>query len=420
MSRRKKKRNKGRNMKLLTDGKTLLNEIVDPWANSSFSNCKVYEDSKKQALNVANSPYTCDKVILFSNAQQDDGIPYGCMFTTSNAIVPAGLGSDIGCGILATKTSIKRKDITDEALLYIYEEIRQKIPTLNCLRHEDSLYEDKYSPEPILNKFDFEDYVLNKQLTTIKSMYGTIGGAGHYIMIGEDSQNFIWIIVHAGPSYLGYLISGKYNFIAKSLNKIYYSIPPVEFNIPFLPISEDIGKAFFIEVSALNFIGLSNREILSNWVYNKLKTAIKTDSECTDKIDTLHNSLHVEEIDKKIQLITHRKGVVYTPKDNHFIFMQSPADPLIIFKSKGNEYYDTYPVSIGQYLFKSDLKTLYQSRQNILMEKAGILNSIKYTERMMVYSPDTFKSIGHFTSSRIKHSYSPFARIKPLIMFQPS
>jgi len=96
-----------------------------------------------QAKHLADLPFAFKHIAIMPDAHQGYGMPIGGVMATKNVIVPNCVGSDIGCGMIAVKTSLK--EIDTSTLKKIMGEIRRVIPVGFAHHKEDSKeYKENY------------------------------------------------------------------------------------------------------------------------------------------------------------------------------------------------------------------------------------------------------------------------------------
>src|SRR6188768_4815 len=90
-----------------------------PWAT-------IEAEAQKQSLNTARMPFVFKHVAVMPDCHYGKGATVGTVLPTDGAIIPAAVGVDIGCGMIAVKTSLRRSDILEPAA--IRAGIERRIP----------------------------------------------------------------------------------------------------------------------------------------------------------------------------------------------------------------------------------------------------------------------------------------------------
>src|ERR1051325_10693331 len=83
-------------------------------------------EAQKQILNTASMPFVFKHVAVMPDCHYGKGATVGTVLATTGAIIPAAVGVDIGCGMIAVKTSLKRAAVREPAA--IRHDIERSVP----------------------------------------------------------------------------------------------------------------------------------------------------------------------------------------------------------------------------------------------------------------------------------------------------
>jgi len=213
---------------------------------------KNIEDSAlEQAKHLANLPFIYKHIAIMPDCHQGYGMPIGGVMATKNVIVPNAVGSDIGCGMCAVKTSLTEIEI--ETLKKIMGEIRKVVP-VGFKKHNES-QNSNLMPKPFNMRSDLlSDYkekypIVTQEYSNALKSLGTLGGGNHFIEIQKGSEGHIWIMIHSGSRNLGLKVANHYNKLAVELNTKWHSQVPKEWNLAFLPVDSKEGQAYIREMN---------------------------------------------------------------------------------------------------------------------------------------------------------------------------
>ena len=206
-----------------------------------------------QARNLANLPFVFRHIAIMPDAHQGFGMPIGGVMATRNVIVPNAVGVDIGCGICAVKTSLKK--IAKSALLDILGGIKRSVPV--GFRHHDKKQAERQLPKPTT-----KTPVVKKQYPSALKQIGTLGGGNHFIEIQQGSDGYIWLMVHSGSRNIGYQVANHYNKSARKLNERQRSPIPKKWGLAFLPLESDLGQTYKAEMEYCVDFALANRGLM--------------------------------------------------------------------------------------------------------------------------------------------------------------
>ena len=164
-------------------------------------NCE--EGAVKQAANLAKHPVVFHHVALMPDAHQGYGMPIGGVIATDSAVIPAAVGVDIGCGMIATETDIPAERFADMAFRRAFQEkLKERIPVGEGVSHRETQ-----------NWEGFEDYTANNGMRSNlwpskldRMNLGTLGGGNHFIELQKstslngngdpDGGSKVWLMIH--------------------------------------------------------------------------------------------------------------------------------------------------------------------------------------------------------------------------------
>ena len=155
------------------------------------------------------------------------GATIGTVLPTKGACIPAAVGVDLGCGMIAKRTSLKRSDLSHIALPGLRAAIEAAVP---CGRTNNGGKGDRGAwamPPPnvidIWNREFAEEYSLmvekhpGMQAMNTFTQLGTLGTGNHFIELSEDEQGQVWIVLHSGSRGLGNKVGTYFTNFAKEL-----------------------------------------------------------------------------------------------------------------------------------------------------------------------------------------------------------
>jgi tRNA-splicing ligase RtcB len=191
-------------MKSLENGKLLS------WAT------EIDEATIKQATALTRLPFVHPHVALMPDAHAGKGSSVGTVIPTVGAVIPAAVGVDIGCGMVAVETDIRDTDLLGKDLSTLRERIEQAIPlspgNYNSRINRDSAQEsiDKLERIAAINSVDLS------HSPKWREQLGSLGGGNHFIELCVDKAGWVWLFLHSGSRGVGNKIAQKHIKIAQS------------------------------------------------------------------------------------------------------------------------------------------------------------------------------------------------------------
>src|SRR3989304_6144816 len=184
----------------------------------------VEDAARRQLFNIASLPFIHHHVAVMPDVHLGKGATVGSVIATRAAIVPAAVGVDIGCGMMAVRTTLTASDLPDN-LLKLRLGIEAAVP------HGGVGLKGGWKegvPNAIGRRFTEsglaealkEPREKNPQTPNAQSVthLGSLGGGNHFIEVCLDEEERVWAMLHSGSRGIGNRI-GTY-FIAKAREEL--------------------------------------------------------------------------------------------------------------------------------------------------------------------------------------------------------
>ncbi|MBN8436692.1 MAG: RtcB family protein [Candidatus Accumulibacter sp.] len=184
----------------------------------------VEEDARRQLVNTARMPFIFHHLAVMPDVHLGKGSTIGSVIPTRGAIIPAAVGVDIGCGMIATRTTLNASDLPDN-LHPLRVAIEQAVPhgrTLSHGRRDEGSWEN---PPELVNtlwsellprfKRIVEKYPRLKASNNHKHL-GTLGTGNHFIEVCFDEAQRVWLMLHSGSRGVGNAIGNTFITLAQA------------------------------------------------------------------------------------------------------------------------------------------------------------------------------------------------------------
>jgi tRNA-splicing ligase RtcB (3'-phosphate/5'-hydroxy nucleic acid ligase) len=182
------------------------------------------ESARKQVLNAARMPFIHKWVAVMPDVHAGIGATVGSVIPTKGAIIPAAVGVDIGCGMMAVQTSLKAEDLPDN-LAPIRTAIEMAVPHGFSSAHRDHSKGgwDRNVPAAVTRNWSELDaghkaitarHPILKNANAMKQL-GSLGGGNHFIEICLDESGRVWIMLHSGSRGIGNKIGSYFIELAR-------------------------------------------------------------------------------------------------------------------------------------------------------------------------------------------------------------
>ena len=169
--------------------------------------------AKQQLENLSELPFIFQHIAVMPDCHVGKGATVGTVIATKGAIIPAAVGVDIGCGMIAVKTKFLAKDLPDN-LEKLRTGIERRIP-LGAGAFNRKLTDSAKKRVSQLRQQAKQDYQdVDKRWT---EALGSLGSGNHFIEISLDESNQVWVVLHSGSRGIGNRLAMKHIRIAQKL-----------------------------------------------------------------------------------------------------------------------------------------------------------------------------------------------------------
>ncbi|NTU68963.1 MAG: RtcB family protein, partial [Chlorobiaceae bacterium] len=225
--------------------------------------------------NLANLPFLRNHVALMPDCHQGYGMPIGGVIATDNVIIPNAVGVDIGCGMIAIRTSIT--GIETGALKEIMGRVRQSVPV--GFNHQNEAQEwTGFDQAPDIA-------IIQQELGSARKQLGTLGSGNHFIEFQEDEDRRLWVMIHSGSRNFGLKVASTYHEIAKQECG-------EDSELAHLSMDSRPGREYFAAMNYCLEFAKQNRKIMLDRVFDAIYG--EDDIECI--LDVHHNYAAIEHI----------------------------------------------------------------------------------------------------------------------------
>ena len=181
------------------------------------------DQARQQLYNITSLPFIHSHIAVMPDVHWGKGATVGSVIPTIDAVIPAAVGVDIGCGMMAVKTSLVATDLPDN-LFALRTEIERRVPhgrTNHGKKGDRGAWE--HVPQTYLKDFDYKGLkLITDKHPIIKDAakralhhIGTLGTGNHFIEVCLDESNAIWVVLHSGSRGIGNRIGTYFIELAK-------------------------------------------------------------------------------------------------------------------------------------------------------------------------------------------------------------
>lgn len=308
----------------------------------------VEDGARKQLFNVANMPFIYKWIAAMPDVHTGIGATVGSVIPTTKAIIPAAVGVDLGCGMMAVQTTLKASHLPD-SLAKIRSAIEEAVPhgrtdnggihDIGSWRSEiPSIVEIEWMGlEPGYKKI-VEKHAKLQTRQPPENQLGTLGTGNHFIEVCLDEEDSVWVMLHSGSRGVGNRVGSYFIELAKKEAEKWFinnSLPDI--NLAYLPEDSLYFNDYVEAVHWAQRFALSNRELMMRLVLKTLKDCKGIPKfETTDIAVNCHHNYVEKEMHFGKNVWVTRKGAIRARKGELGVIPGSMGAKSFIVRGLGN------------------------------------------------------------------------------------
>lgn len=307
----------------------------------------VEDQAREQLDNIAAMPFIHKHVAIMPDVHWGRGATVGSVIPTRGAIIPAAVGVDIGCGMMAMRTSLTASDLPDN-LLGIRTAIEAAVPHG---RTDNGGPNDRGSWGEVPAHFIEVDDILalGMLLRSIADKYpkieraadralnhlGTLGTGNHFIEVCLDEEQRVWVMLHSGSRGIGNRIGSYFIELAKQDMRNWFINLPDE-DLAYLPQGTEHFDDYMKAVSWAQRYARMNREVMMAAVMKAIHSVLDVPFASDLEAVNCHHNYVSQERHFGADVLLTRKGAVSAKEGELGIIPGSMGAKSFIVRGKGN------------------------------------------------------------------------------------
>jgi len=243
------------------------------------------DNTREQAERSAAMPFVFPHVALMPDAHLGKGATVGSVIPTDRAIIPAAVGVDIGCGMIAVRTAFTADDLARGDLRTLREAIEAVVP-VSAGVYNTSVTATAAARVAALEEaaeVDYTTFAGNWRL-----QLGTLGSGNHFIEVSLDEDRAVWLFLHSGSRGVGNKIAQRHIGVAAKLCKQWWIDLP-DPDLAYLVEGTDEFWTYMRDLRWAQKFALLNREEMMDRVIGALQTYLGTAVVERERINCHHN-----------------------------------------------------------------------------------------------------------------------------------
>lgn len=278
---------------------------------------------------------------LMPDAHSGYGLPIGGVLATENAVIPYGVGVDIGCRMCLSVFDIDPKDLVQKEAFFTRE-------LLEATLFGSGRQFDKTTPHEVMDRKEFDEIPMLKTLQgRAARQLGSSGSGNHFVefgivtveeqdpILGLAPGNYVGLLSHSGSRALGAAVANHYTLAAKRKRRL----PGEANNLAWLDLNEEEGIEYWMAMNLAGDYASACHEVIH------AKITAQLGRQPLARVENHHNFAW-KEIHEGKEVIVHRKGATPAASDVLGIIPGSMTAPGYIVRGKG-EAASLYSASHG-------------------------------------------------------------------------
>lgn len=304
----------------------------------------VDDKAREQLASAAKMPFIFKHVAAMPDVHVGIGATVGSVIPTKGAVIPAAVGVDIGCGMMAARTSLMAHDLPDN-LEGVRRAIELAVPHGRSVGRGGRDKGSWSNPPPsiiaawshLVERFDVICAKYPRFKNTNHLMHlGTLGTGNHFIELCLDEEARVWVMLHSGSRGVGNAIGTYFIELAKQdMRKWHINLPDED--LAYFPEGTDHFNDYVEAVGwAQDFAALNRRMMMTN-VIAALRVEITKPFEAELEAVNCHHNYVTRENHFGENVLVTRKGAVRAAKGVLGIIPGSMGAKSFIVRGLGND-----------------------------------------------------------------------------------
>lgn len=305
----------------------------------------IEDAARAQLANAAQLPFVFKWIAAMPDVHWGIGATVGSVIPTKGAIIPAAVGVDIGCGMMAVQTTLKSSHLPDD-LGGIRSAIEAAVPhgrtnhggpgdrgawhdipdrnTEVWLGELKPRYDTILAKHPKLNRGNHANHL------------GTLGTGNHFIEVCLDESENVWFMLHSGSRGVGNRMGGYFIELAKNdMRKFYVNLPDVD--LAYFPEGTDHFRDYVEAVEWAQDYARRNRDLMMAQVIRAVRESGAVPPFTAEaKVINCHHNYVAREAHYGENVLVTRKGAVRAREGDMGIIPGSMGARSYIVRGKGN------------------------------------------------------------------------------------
>lgn len=371
------------------------------------------KNTRDQAVAAATMPFIHPHLALMPDAHLGKGATVGSVIPTLGAIMPAAVGVDIGCGMIAVRTQLT-VDQLPENRRPLREAIERAIPlSAGAANRKVSRAHTERRLEDLTVAAEQAGFDPAAYAGRWELQLGTLGSGNHFIEVTVDELQRVWLFLHSGSRGVGNKIAQKHIGVARALcEKWWIELPDPD--LAYLVEGTDEFWAYIRQMRWAQTYALLNREEMMDRVVRQFSEWAGVDVERQEEINCHHNYTEQEKHFGK-QVWLSRKGAINADEGRPGLIPGSMGTASYVVEGLGNRLaLNSAPHGAGREYSRSRARRTFTHEQ---LREAMVGIEYRDTDAFIDEIPQAYKDIDQVMEDAkdlvtIKHTLRQIVNVK--------
>jgi tRNA-splicing ligase RtcB (3'-phosphate/5'-hydroxy nucleic acid ligase) len=358
----------------------------------------VDEASKRQLLNTASMPFIYRWLAVMPDVHYGKGSTIGSVIPTKGAIIPAAVGVDIGCGMMAVRTSLTASDLPDD-LGPVRAALEKAVPhgrSTGRSKRDKGAWDDlpAATEEAWAALAPGFKAIIDKHPKIAKSNtanhLGTLGTGNHFLEVCLDEADRVWLMLHSGSRGVGNMIGSYFIELAKEdMRQFFVNLPDAD--LAYFPEGTPNFDDYWAAVDWAQRFAMQNRQVMMRHAVDALRGAIPKPFEAHLEAVNCHHNYVARETHYGDDILVTRKGAVRAAEGVMGIIPGSMGAKSFIVRGRGDaESFCSCSHGAGRVMSRTEAKRQFSVADHIAAT-AGV--ECRKDEGVIDETPRAYKDI---------------------------
>jgi tRNA-splicing ligase RtcB len=368
----------------------------------------IESEAQTQLFNVARLPFIHKWVAAMPDVHFGIGATVGSVIPTRGAIIPAAVGVDIGCGMVAARTSLSANDLPD-SLASIRSAIESAVPhgrtdnggpnDRGAWRNPPEAQQGVWGQLEAGYRQIVEKHPKLGRGTTVNHL-GTLGTGNHFIEVCLDESGRVWVMLHSGSRGVGNRIGSYFIELARQDMRRWFIRDLPDQDLAYLAEGTEHFDDYWHAVAWAQDFARANRELMVAAVLSAMASSGDLPPfEVSDEVVNCHHNYVAREFHYGENVYVTRKGAVRAREGDLGIIPGSMGARSFIVRGKGNsESFTSCSHGAGRAMSRARAKKVF-SLADHAQATAGV--ECRKDAGVLDETPGAYKSIDAVMAAQV-------------------